>query len=83
MEYRIENFEALATNDLRRDALSIAEAGYTAINIGDALKRKLFIKQEELRVDGKSYNLAGRNVFFVGIGKCAFVAAEAIEKLLC
>lgn len=82
MGYRIENFNALATDDLRRDALSIAEAGYEAINITTALKRILVLDQEALRVDNVTYNLAGRKIFFVGVGKCAFSTAKEIEKLL-
>lgn len=80
--HRIRNFEALAQNELRLDALSIAEAGYAAINIGIALEHRLRIEQDELRIDTQSYPLASRRVYFVGVGKCAFVAAEAIEKIL-
>lgn len=78
----IQNFEALAENELRTDALRIAEAGFAAIDVGAALERKLRIENNELRVDGKSYHLEGRRIFFVGVGKCAFAAAETIEKVL-
>jgi len=98
MGYIIQNFEALACpepveragNELRRDALEIAEAGYEAINVGTAIERKLHIENDELRIadktskatpQTKTYRLAGRRVFFVGIGKCALTAACAIEKL--
>jgi len=82
MGHIIQNFEALAENELRRDALEIAEAGYEAINIGAAIERKIHIENGELDIENKIYVLAGRRVFFVGIGKCAFAAANAIEKLL-
>ncbi|MEK7101628.1 MAG: DUF4147 domain-containing protein [Patescibacteria group bacterium] len=82
MGHRIQNFEALTENDIRLDALSIAEAGYAAIDIGAALTRTVLVGPEELQVDNVTYNLAGRKIFFVGVGKCAFVAAEAVEKLL-
>lgn len=85
---RIQNFETLAGNDLRRDALLIAEAGYAAIDVGAALGSKLRFKHDELRFvevkpphDGVIYNLHGRRIFFVGVGKCAFAAARAIEDL--
>ncbi|MFA6519544.1 MAG: DUF4147 domain-containing protein [Candidatus Paceibacterota bacterium] len=82
MGHRVQNFETLAKNELRTDALSIAEAGFAAIDVGAALERKLRIEENELRVDGKSYSLEGRRIFFVGVGKCAFAAAETIEKIL-
>ena len=98
MERIIQNFDALVypepvegvENELRRDALEIAEAGYEAINVGNALRRELKIESDELVVDAARCHLteavrkhlSGRRVFFVGIGKCAFVAAEAVEKIL-
>jgi glycerate-2-kinase len=78
----IQNFEKLAENDLRRDALTIAEAGYEAINVGSTLKQKLHIENDELTVGDKKYSLKNRRIFFVSVGKCAFVAAAAIEELL-
>lgn len=78
---QIQNVAALARNDLRRDALAIAEAGYAAINAGDAIRHKLHFKHDELSVAGKNYHISGRRIFFVGVGKCAFAAARAIEEL--
>ncbi|MDP1707287.1 MAG: DUF4147 domain-containing protein [bacterium] len=82
MEHRIQNFETLATNDMRRDALAIAEAGYAAVDVGAALARTLRIEGETLRVGDTTYPLAGRKVYFVGVGKCANTAARAVEQLL-
>jgi len=82
MAHRVQNFDALTTNPLRTDALSIAEAGYAAINVGEALRRKLRIENGELHINDAVYPLAGRKVFFVGVGKCALEAAGAIEELL-
>lgn len=82
MAHRIQNFEALATNALRTDALSIAEAGYAAIDVGSALSRTLHRENGELRItNDKTYPLTGRRIYFVGVGKCAFAAAVAIEKI--
>lgn len=90
MEHIIKNFDTLvcpehvegAENELRRDALEIAESGYEAINVGDALQRKMRIENDDLHIEDKVYHIGGRRVFFVGIGKCAFVAANAIERIL-
>jgi len=81
MDRVIQNFEALAENELRTDALEIAEAGYAAIQIGASIRRKVQVKDEELSVDGKTYPIAGKRIFFIGIGKCALAAAEAIESI--
>ncbi len=77
----IQNLEALAVNDLRKDALVIAEAGYAAIDTNTVLARKLRVEGDRLSIGGKDFNLAGRRIFFVGVGKCAFAAARATEKL--
>jgi glycerate-2-kinase len=89
MERTIKNFDALACpehiegaeNDLRRDALEIAETGYEAIDVGNALRNKLRIENDGLRIGEREYHLVGRRIFFVGVGKCAFAAARAIEEL--
>src|SRR3989344_4872493 len=81
MNRAIQNAEALAESELRRDALMIAEAGYAALAIGAALKRAVRIKSDALHAGGKVYALAGRRLFFVGVGKCAFAAAGAVEGL--
>jgi len=82
MAHRIQNFETLATNDLRRDALAIAEAGYAAVDVGAALARTLRIEGDALRLGDTTYPLVGRRVYFVGVGKCALVGARAVEQLL-
>ncbi|MFA6414677.1 MAG: DUF4147 domain-containing protein [Candidatus Paceibacterota bacterium] len=82
MNSRIQNQSALATTALRTDALAIVEAGYAALDVGTALARTLHIEGDELSVGGTAYPLAGRPAFFVGVGKCAFATARAIEKIL-
>jgi len=78
----IQNSDALAENDPRRDALAIAEAGYEAVNVGTALRRTLRLTDDELVIDQHVVSIKNRDLFFVGVGKCAFAAAEAIEELL-
>ena len=82
MAHRIRNFEALAENELREDALAIAEAGLEAIDIEKVVRGKVQVKDGEMHIEDKTYALAGRKVYFVGVGKCAFAGARAIEKLL-
>lgn len=78
----IHNADALATTPLRADALAIAEAGYQAVNTKGALQRFLQVTDGALRVGDRSYPIAGRRVYFVGIGKCAVAAGSAVEDIL-
>jgi len=81
MNRAIQNFETLAKNTLRLEALSLAEAGYGAINTGAALVREVRLAGDTLTVGDTEYSLDTRRVFFIGIGKCAIAAAGAIEKI--
>ena len=78
----IQNFEKLAVNDLRRDALSIAEAGYEAINIDKVVRNRVKVISGELNIGDKKYKIAERKVFYVGVGKCAISAGRTIEIVL-
>ena len=78
----IKNVAALATTDLRLDALSLAEAGYAAITTESAFIQRLKIENDELHIDTRTYPINGRRIFFVGIGKCAIAAASAVETIL-
>ncbi|MCR4333865.1 MAG: DUF4147 domain-containing protein [Patescibacteria group bacterium] len=82
MEHQIQNFEALTETDLRRDALAIAEAGYAAIDVGTALEYRLRVENDTFYIDTKGYPLVGRRIFFIGVGKCSFAAALAVEDIL-
>lgn len=77
----IRNFESLARTPLRTDALAVAEAAYAAIDARKAVARKLTIQDDTLTIDGRTYALAGRRIFFVGVGKCAIAVARAVEEL--
>ena len=81
MTHRIQNFEALAESHERRDALAIAEAGLAAIDVGAALARALRIEDDGLHLNEKVYPLTERRIFFIGVGKCANAAAQAVERI--
>jgi glycerate 2-kinase len=78
----IHNGEALSQSPLREDALAIAEAGFAAIDIGATVKRKIRIEDGQLHIGEAVYPIAGRRVFFAGIGKCAVRGGRAIEAIL-
>jgi glycerate-2-kinase len=67
---------------LRKDALSIAEAAYAAIDAENVIRRKIRVEDGQLHIVDRAYPLTGRNVYFVGIGKCAVRAGLLLEQLL-
>lgn len=77
------NKEELATNDLRRDALDILEAGLLAVNTKNILRDKVSVKEGILNIDGYFLDLSSyERVLFVGIGKCALDGAQVLEEIL-
>lgn len=79
----IQNFEELATSPLRRDALTILEAGYEAINPRALIMSKVSLKGEELCIEDNTYTCSSyERIFFIGIGKCGVDAAAAFEEIL-
>lgn len=82
MKTVIQNLQALATSSVRTDALAIAEAGYAAVTIDRAIEKKVRVENEQLSIGEATYRLAGRRVFFVGVGKCAVRGGRAIGTIL-
>lgn len=79
----ITNFTTLAASSLRRDALTILEAGLEAVATGPAVKRVVRLKRHHLKIGAKSYNLRKyKHVYIIGIGKAALNAATALEEIL-
>lgn len=82
-EVTIQNFEELATTPLRKDALTILEAGYAAINPRDLIKSKIALTGDELCIADETYTCSSyERIFFIGIGKCGIDAAAAFEEIL-
>ncbi len=80
---KIKNFDDLARNDLRRDALSIAEAGLEAIDTKKAIACAVRISNQGISILDQRFELNKKGRFFVvGVGKCSLDAAEALENLL-
>lgn len=66
---------------MRKAALSIAEAAYEAIDTRSSVVRKLKVEGNEL-VAGDIRLLLSGKALFIGVGKCAMAAGQAIEELL-
>ncbi|MFW5853602.1 MAG: glycerate kinase type-2 family protein [Patescibacteria group bacterium] len=79
----IKNFEDLATNKNKADALRILEAGYQAINTEKILSSKIKLKGEILDINNHQYNLHKyNNIYVIAIGKCSLKAAAELENIL-
>jgi glycerate-2-kinase len=79
----IKNFDQLATTPLRRDALTILEAGYQAVETGRVIRDEVEIKGDDICIKGRNICLSDHErVFFIGIGKCAVDASLVFEELL-
>lgn len=79
----IKNFKKLAKTDLRRDALTIAEAGYESIAIKKLFRQDLSVDGDTLSVHGHKYNLKKfDNIYVIGLGKNSAAAAQVIESTI-
>lgn len=77
------NYKKLATNELRRDALDIIEAGLSAAKTEKAIRRHVAVNGSNLRIGKKVYLLDNyKKVFVVGCGKAALETARVLEKML-
>lgn len=80
---KIKNFQNLAVNPLRKAALEIAEAGLEAIDTKKVITKNVFLNNDRLVIKNKEFSLGGiKRIFIVGIGKCSFEAAQALEEIL-
>jgi glycerate-2-kinase len=79
----IKNFSELATTDNRKLALSVANAGLSAINTENVVLNSVKLEGDILSVKGENFDLSKfRNIKVVGFGKSSCDAALALEKVL-
>ena len=80
---KIHNFDALATTDARRALLTIAEAGYEAIDTEAVLQKAMRIEGDWLFLADQRIDLASvEKLVFIAIGKCAAAAGVVAERVL-
>jgi pyruvate, water dikinase len=83
MQPAITNTSHLATSPLREAALTIAEAGYVALDTDAVLRQHIAFDGDALTLTGKVYNLRSyEHLYVIAIGKCALDAAYTFEALL-
>ena len=79
----IKNFDKLATNKIRKDALDIVEAGYESISIASLIGKDLSFEQNILSIEDKKYDFKKfKNIFVVAIGKGSGLIAQKLESLI-
>lgn len=81
---KIQNAAQLAITPLRKAALEIAEAGLQAIDTQYIIEKGVRVDTNNaLHIGDEVFSLEGvQRLFVVGVGKCAFRAVEALEKVL-
>ncbi|MFA4845898.1 MAG: DUF4147 domain-containing protein [Patescibacteria group bacterium] len=83
MSFHIQNKKSLATTKPRQHALSILEAGLSAVETFRVMKRRVALKGAVLSIGRSRYRLDRyQRIFVIGIGKAAFEASKVLEKLL-
>lgn len=69
--------------ELRKDAVTIFQAGLKAVDPVQAVKRHLTRRDDWLEIQGRTYDLSTFDgVYVVGMGKAAAAMAQAIEERL-
>ncbi|MCR4274843.1 MAG: DUF4147 domain-containing protein [Candidatus Campbellbacteria bacterium] len=80
---KIKNFEQLATTPQRTDALSILDAGLSAIDTRAVIQKTVFIEGGVLHAADGLYTLSDFDrVRVVGVGKCSVEAVRTFEEVL-
>mgnify|MGYP003393056508 CR=1 FL=1 len=79
----IKNFDALAVTANRKDAMSIIEAGYRAVDTTHVVNESIFLENNILSIKGEKFDISLYNkVFLIGFGKASCQAVRAIENIL-
>lgn len=80
---KIKNFSEISLNEIRKKALSVAEAGLEAIDTQKIIAGAVSINRERLTVAETSYPLYSiERLFVIAVGKCSLDAAAELENIL-
>ncbi|MFA5991732.1 MAG: DUF4147 domain-containing protein [Candidatus Doudnabacteria bacterium] len=85
MRHIIKNFETLASSELRKQALLIAEAGFEAISTQAAVTKNFLFdaKKQELKIFQEKFAIGQyKRIVCIGFGKAALEAVTAIQQIL-
>ncbi len=80
---KLQNFEELAKNELRKAGLLIAETGLQAIDTERVVKNAVRVSEEALVLQDREYPLSEiKRIFLYGVGKCSTEAVTALSAIL-
>ncbi|OHA26968.1 MAG: hypothetical protein A3C06_04325 [Candidatus Taylorbacteria bacterium RIFCSPHIGHO2_02_FULL_46_13] len=78
----IKNFDALALDQSRTDALAILEAGYDAIETSRVMRSQVSISEEVITIQDKHFDLKKfKNIFLIGFGKGACAEVRELYRM--
>ncbi len=79
----IQNFDSLAVTPARTSLLSIAEAGFQAIQTPTVVRNAVRLSGNKLMVHGAEFDLSEyEHLYILGVGKCSIDAALELEAIL-
>lgn len=79
----IKNTEELGRTQERKDAITILNAGFSAINTENAIRNLIRIDGETLHVDGHIFDLnTYKNIYCIAFGKASGDAVLTLESIL-
>ncbi len=82
-DWIVKNYGEIAVTSLHSDAINILEAGYQAIITRNVMYSSLRRENGEIHIKNFSFRVGDyERIFFVGIGKCAVDATQAVEEIL-
>jgi glycerate-2-kinase len=82
-ERTIKNFDVLAITPARSTLLTLAEAGFQAIQTPEVIRTAVSLSGTTLTIQGTSYDLEEyEHLYVLGVGKCAVDAAVELEAIL-
>jgi glycerate-2-kinase len=79
----ISNFDSLAITPLRKDALTIVESAYEAIDTRVVITKHCRLDGQILSIGSHTYDTSHfEHVYLIGIGKASSTAVSALEAIL-
>jgi glycerate-2-kinase len=79
----IKNFDSLATNKLRKDALEIVESAFESVDTETVIEETVKLTNGVLEIKGERVDLKKfEHIYLIGVGKAAFAAGKTLEKIL-
>jgi len=81
--HKIKNFEELASNKHRREALELVEVAYNAIDSEKLIRENIKLDGKSLAIKGQIFNIENyEKIYVIGFGKVACKVASIVEDII-